>query len=136
MNNLIDNSRQTNPVKRRVPHESWSLTEELAGDRNRMASERTLMGWIRTSLAMISFGFGLAKFFDYLRYTQPQQASQLGNGPEYVGQFLLFLGTFLIHRSLAATHASTSWGGLLPVKILPRSFSGPSFYLPWGSLPL
>ena len=96
MDNFTDNSHQADPVKRRVPHESWSVTEELAGDRNRMASERTLMGWIRTSLAMISFGFGLAKFFDYLKYTQPQKASQLGNGPEFVGQFLLYLGTFLI----------------------------------------
>ena len=96
MNNLIDNSRQADPAKRRVPHQSWSLTEELAGDRNRMASERTLMGWIRTSLAMISFGFGLAKFFDYLQQTQPQKANELGKGPEYVGQFLLLLGTFLI----------------------------------------
>ena len=96
MDNFTDNSRQADPVKRRVPHESWSVTEQLAGDRNRMASERTLMGWIRTSLAMISFGFGLAKFFDYLQETQPQKASELGKGPEYVGQFLLFLGTFLI----------------------------------------
>lgn len=96
MNNFPDNGRQADPVKRRVPHEGWSLTEELAGDRNRMASERTLMGWIRTSLAMISFGFGLAKFFDYLQQSNPQKASQLGEGPEYVGQFLLLLGTFLI----------------------------------------
>ncbi len=74
----------------------WSITEELAGDRNRMASERTLMGWIRTSLAMIGFGFGLAKFFEYLKETQPQKASQFGEGPEIVGEFLLVLGTFLM----------------------------------------
>jgi uncharacterized membrane protein YidH (DUF202 family) len=74
----------------------WSITEELAGDRNRMASERTLMGWIRTSLALIGFGFGLAKFFEFLKTYQPQKASQLGNSPIYIGQFLLCLGTFLI----------------------------------------
>ena len=45
---------------------------------------------------MIGFGFGLAKFFDYLQQSDPQRASQLGEGPEYVGQFLLLLGTFLI----------------------------------------
>ena len=74
----------------------WSITEELAGDRNRMASERTLMGWIRTSLAMIGFGFGLAKFFEFLKMYQPQKASRLGNALIYIGQFLLCLGTFLI----------------------------------------
>lgn len=32
---------------------------ELAKKRNRAAAERTLMAWIRTSLALISFGFGI-----------------------------------------------------------------------------
>jgi putative membrane protein len=32
---------------------------ELAKERNRAAQERTLMAWIRTSLALISFGFGI-----------------------------------------------------------------------------
>ncbi len=32
---------------------------ELAKERNRAAQERTLMAWIRTSLTLISFGFGI-----------------------------------------------------------------------------
>lgn len=32
---------------------------ELAKKRNRAAAERTLMAWIRTNLALISFGFGI-----------------------------------------------------------------------------
>ena len=36
-----------------------SLTNELARERNREAADRTLLAWIRTSLAMISLGFGL-----------------------------------------------------------------------------
>jgi uncharacterized membrane protein YidH (DUF202 family) len=39
---------------------------ELARERNREAADRTLMAWIRTSLAMIGFGFGIAKFRDVL----------------------------------------------------------------------
>ena len=38
-----------------------NLTNELARQRNRDAAERTLMAWIRTALALISFGFGLDK---------------------------------------------------------------------------
>lgn len=36
-----------------------SLTNELAQERSRAAAERTLMAWIRTSLSLISFGFGI-----------------------------------------------------------------------------
>jgi putative membrane protein len=40
---------------------SVNVTNELAKERNRAAAERTLMAWIRTSLSLISFGFGLDK---------------------------------------------------------------------------
>jgi putative membrane protein len=38
-----------------------NVTNELAKERNRAAADRTLMAWIRTSLSLISFGFGLDK---------------------------------------------------------------------------
>ena len=38
-----------------------SLTTELARERNREAADRTLLAWIRTSLALISFGFGIER---------------------------------------------------------------------------
>jgi putative membrane protein len=38
-----------------------SLANELARERNREAADRTLLAWIRTSLAMISFGFGIER---------------------------------------------------------------------------
>lgn len=48
---------------------STELAEQrttLATERSFLAFERTLMAWLRTSLSMISFGFTLAKFFQYL----------------------------------------------------------------------
>ena len=47
-----------------------STTNELARERNRAAADRTLMAWIRTSIAMIGFGFGVGLkisriYFDY-----------------------------------------------------------------------
>lgn len=43
-------------------HDSGSsVTNELARDRNRQAADRTLLAWIRTSLAMISLGFGIER---------------------------------------------------------------------------
>ncbi len=41
------------------PESPVSLTNELARERNREAADRTLLAWIRTSLAMISLGFGI-----------------------------------------------------------------------------
>lgn len=49
------------------------LAEErtsLAVDRTAMAAERTLMAWMRTTLSMISFGFTLAKLFQFLEESQ------------------------------------------------------------------
>jgi len=42
-----------------LPPEPYNMTNELAKERNRAAAERTLMAWIRTSLSLISFGFGI-----------------------------------------------------------------------------
>ncbi|MEM8502273.1 MAG: DUF202 domain-containing protein [Cyanobacteria bacterium P01_D01_bin.1] len=39
---------------------------ELAKKRNRAAAERTLMAWIRTSLSLITFGFGIDKIVSVL----------------------------------------------------------------------
>ncbi|MBD0337295.1 MAG: DUF202 domain-containing protein [Cyanobacteria bacterium Co-bin13] len=44
-----------------------NLAVELAKERNRAAQERTLMAWIRTSLSLISFGFGLDRIVTILR---------------------------------------------------------------------
>ncbi|MFN9624229.1 MAG: YidH family protein, partial [Cyanobacteriota bacterium] len=42
-----------------TPPDPRNLTNELAKERNRDAAERTLMAGIRTSLSLISFGFGV-----------------------------------------------------------------------------
>ncbi|KEF43328.1 MAG: hypothetical protein ER33_00865 [Cyanobium sp. CACIAM 14] len=47
-----------------------NLTNELAKQRNRAAAERTLMAWIRTSLSLISFGFGLEKIIGAIERTR------------------------------------------------------------------
>jgi inner membrane protein YidH len=40
---------------------------DLAVDRTRLAHERTMMAWVRTSASLISFGFTIHKFFQYLK---------------------------------------------------------------------
>ena len=49
-----------------------NLTNELAKERNREASDRTLMAWIRTSISLIAFGFAIAQTYEYVEtgYTE------------------------------------------------------------------
>lgn len=39
------------------------LTSKLALERTRVAYDRTMMAWIRTATSLITFGFGVYKFF-------------------------------------------------------------------------
>ena len=79
----------------------------LALDRNSMAAERTLMAWIRTALSLISFGFTVGKFFDYLVAEGRPIRGFLARmmGPDGVGIVLVALGVLALifaiveHRS-------------------------------------
>ena len=52
---------------------------DLAVDRTRLAHDRTLMAWVRTAASLISFGFTIYKFFQYMREQgQPVQERLLG----------------------------------------------------------
>ena len=43
-------------------------------ERTRLAHERTLLAWVRTATSLISFGFTIYKFFQYLREGNPVPA--------------------------------------------------------------
>lgn len=64
----------------------------LAAQRTRLASERTLMGWVRTAISMISFGFTITKA---LQYAVEQGAVRgiRSHEPERVGLILVILAT-------------------------------------------
>jgi len=52
------------------------LADALATERTRMAADRTLMGWIRTALSMIGFGFTIYKFLE--PFSAKEGASGIG----------------------------------------------------------
>jgi uncharacterized membrane protein YidH (DUF202 family) len=68
------------------------IRTDLAKDRNRLAAERTLMAWIRTSLSMISFGFGIDRFFTYLRQSQTGTSVNQLTEERVLGLGLIVLG--------------------------------------------
>ncbi len=70
---------------------------ELALDRTRLAYDRTLLAWIRTATSLISFGFTIYKFFQYMDEKQPGRERLFG--PRAFALFMI--GTGLIALLLA-----------------------------------
>ena len=69
---------------------------DLGYQRTRLAADRTLMAWIRTSVSMISFGFTIYKFFMYLRQSNIISGQLSLHGPRNLGLMLVGLGTLLL----------------------------------------
>jgi putative membrane protein len=67
-------------------------TTGLAIERTIMAAERTLMAWTRTSISLISFGFTIYKFLQYMQEQGKTVAFKDPNGPRNFGLALIFVG--------------------------------------------
>jgi putative membrane protein len=64
---------------------------DLAVQRTSMAAQRTLMAWTRTSLSMISFGFSIFKFMQYMQ-EQGNAIIKSHRGPRNFGITLIAVG--------------------------------------------
>jgi putative membrane protein len=68
---------------------------KLAIDRTRLAADRTLLAWVRTSTSLISFGFTIYKFFQYLRESEKVPATGLV-GPRGFGLLMISIGVIVL----------------------------------------
>jgi len=75
-----------------------STSTRLALDRTDLAHERTLMAWIRTAVSLISFGFTIYKFLQYVEKANGEQPGRLIGARGY-GLFMI--GTGLLALLLA-----------------------------------
>ena len=69
---------------------------KLALERTFLAYERTLMAWTRTSVSLISFGFTLFKFFQYVMDREPEKHADDILGPRTIGVLMIGIGTFML----------------------------------------
>jgi putative membrane protein len=65
---------------------------KLALERTFLAHERTLMAWIRTAASLITFGFTLFKFVEYLNEREPDRIQQHVLGARTYGMVLIVVG--------------------------------------------
>jgi putative membrane protein len=75
-----------------------STSTRLALDRTDLAHERTMMAWIRTAVSLISFGFTLYKF---LQYVEKETGAPAGRLIGARGYGLVMIGTGLLALLLA-----------------------------------
>jgi putative membrane protein len=73
------------------------LSTQLAFDRTRVAFERTMLSWIRTGTSLITFGFGVYKFF---QIEQKPEAQDYIIGAQQFG--LILVGIGLVALALGA----------------------------------
>jgi putative membrane protein len=58
-----------------------------------MSTERTLMSWVRTAVALIGFGFTIFQFLDRLNRSSEVQAAVYPRAPWFLGMALIAAGT-------------------------------------------
>ena len=94
---------------------------QLAFERTFLAYERTRIAWVRTALSLISFGFVIAKFFQYLRENQGETATLMS--PRAVGLVMITIGLVgLILANWQEQRAMKALRARCPE--LPQSISG------------
>lgn len=90
---------------------------KLAVERTRLAHERTLMAWVRTSTSLISFGFTIYKFFQYLREHDHPVQSLIG--PREFALVMIGIGVAAlvvatIQHELSMHYLRKQYGVLVP----------------------
>src|SRR5262245_51069231 len=81
---------------------------DLSLRRTFLAYDRTLMAWVRTSLSLISFGFGVDKFFEYLRSAESLPRSMSLIGPRQFGIIMLGIGVVALGSAMLEYRKSIS----------------------------
>src|SRR6476661_3606155 len=73
-----------------MPNRPLDANTRLAAERNRLAHERTLMAWVRTSTSLIAFGFTIYQIFRYLSTSERLRAPFVS--PQIFGVVMILIG--------------------------------------------
>ena len=78
-----------------------STADHFAWIRTRLALERTMMAWVRTSVALIGFGFTIVQFFERLHSTEGVAPALRPQAPRYLGLTLIAAGVITLLVSIS-----------------------------------
>jgi inner membrane protein YidH len=102
------------------------MSEPSGDPRVYFAAERTILAWLRTGIAVMAFGFVVARFGLFLRLLQAQGGRQAGHGlSPYIGAALVVLGVI---ATAGGAVQYQRFVGSLPVNDRPPT-SSPRFVL-------
>ena len=98
-----------------------NIQVRLALERTRVAYDRTMMAWIRTATSLITFGFGVYKFFQLELKIAGRENQRIG-----VREFaLLMVGAGVLAIILGTVDHSRNMRGIRKQDpTLPRSLAG------------
>ncbi|MEJ2375325.1 MAG: DUF202 domain-containing protein [Pseudolabrys sp.] len=68
--------------------------------RTRLSLERTLLSWERTGIALLGFGFTIAKFFEYLNTASGVKPGLLPRAPKLFGLALIAASVIVLAISI------------------------------------
>ena len=72
-----------------------TATDHFAWLRTRLAVERTLMAYLRTSVSLIGFGFAIVQFFDRLEQMPGANPARFPEAARDLGLALIFCGVMV-----------------------------------------
>ena len=77
-----------------------TAADHFAWLRTRLALERTMMAWQRTSVALIGFGFAIVQYLNHLQQIPGARSAYLPTAPEYLGLALISCGVLALVISI------------------------------------
>ncbi len=110
------------------------MSDSGADPRVYFAAERTMLAWLRTGIAVMAFGFVVARFGLFLRLLQAQGSAPAGHGlSPYLGAGLVGLG--VVATAGGAAQFQRLGGGLElgarpHLQLMRRSPGGTNRYSP------